>query len=124
MWTEHKRDDSRMAVGEPTMSFRRGGIAFNGQLIRAAHATDSTRATLFFDEQKKRVGVRFHSRSSPNAYVVRSDGGHAATGRWLQVGRIYDLHPWLAEVLDRPSVARRFTAQHDSDSHLWYVEVR
>ena len=124
MWTELKRDDSRMATGEPTMSFRRAGIAFNGQLIRAAHASDSTRATLFFDEQKKRVGVRFHSKSTPNAYALRADGGRASTGRWLQVARIYDLHSWLAEVLTRPASGRRFTAEHDADNRVWYVEVR
>ena len=113
-----------MATGEPTFSFRPGGIAFNGELIRAAHAGDSTRATLFFDDQRKRVGVRFHSKSTPNAYALRADGGHAATGRWLQVGRIYHLYAWLAEVLTRPPAARRFAAQHDSDNRIWYVEVR
>lgn len=125
MWKEHQRDDSRTATQAPRISFRRGGIAFNSKLIRAARATGSTRATLFFDDRGNRVGVRFHSGAKPNAYALTADGGHGAShGRWIQVGRVYAVHPWLADVLNRPVHDRRFEAHHDAANGIWYVEVK
>jgi hypothetical protein len=108
------------------MAFRPAGIAFNAEFVRLAHAQRSTRATLYFDEGKKRIGVRFHSKSSdPDAYAVAVDGGGAgaAGGRWLQSTRIYERYPWLGSVLDRPVPKRRFHVHRDANEEIWFVDL-
>jgi hypothetical protein len=127
-WIKHERDDARAGgrVPVPTMGFRLSGIAFNAEFIRLAHAHRSTRATLYFDEQRRRVGLRFHSRSNdPDAYAVNADGGGAgaAGGRLLAARRIYERYPWLKAVLERPLPKRRFPVQRANDDDLWFVEI-
>lgn len=109
------------------MAFRPTGIAFNAEFIRLARAQNSSRATLYFDEEKHRIGLRFHSRSNdPNSYAVTVDGGGAgaAGGRLLSAGRIYEKYTWLKAVLDRPLPKRRLPVQRDQDDDLWFVEIR
>lgn len=125
-WTKHERDDARTSARAPTMAFRPAGIAFNAEFVRLAHAHRSTRATLYFDEEKRRVGIQFHSKSSdPDAYAVTVDGGGAgaAGGRFLAAGRIYDRYVWLKAVLERPVPKRRFPVQCAKDDDIWFVEV-
>jgi hypothetical protein len=109
------------------MAFRSGGIAFNAEFVRVAHAQRSSRATLFFDEQNRRVGVQFHSRlSDRDAYAVVTDGGGAgaAGGRLVQTGLIYESYPWLKAVLVKPTSKRRIPVLRDDQNDVWYVEVR
>jgi hypothetical protein len=125
-WLKHERDDAQAATRAPTMAFRPAGIAFNAEFVRLAHAFKSTRATLYFDGEKQRVGLRFHSKSNdPDAYTLTADGGGAgaAGGRLLNAGRIYERYSWRKAVLERPLPKRRFPVQRDHDDDLWFVEV-
>lgn len=108
------------------MAFRPGGIAFNAEFVRVAHAQRSSRVTLYFDEQNRRVGVQFHSRTSDrDAYAVVTDGGGAgaAGGRLVQTSLIYEAYPWLKSILQKPVSKRRLPVQRDDQNDVWYVEL-
>ena len=123
-WREYKRTDAVAASGVQFISFRSAGISFSVGFVHAAKLEKTTRASLLVDEQRHRVGFKFHSRDADtDSYALVPDGAAAKRARVIQNRLIYTQYAWLAAVLKAPPRDRRFVPQRDEKADVWFVEI-
>lgn len=123
-WREYKRTDAVAATGVQFVSFRSMGISFSAGFVHAAKVDKATRTSLLVDEQRHRVGFKFHNRETDtDSYRLVPDGAAAKRARAVQTSRIYAQYPWLAAVLKAAPRDRRFEPQRDEKADLWFVEI-
>ena len=123
-WREYKRTDVVSATGSQFVSFRPTGIAFSAGFVYAARIDKAARATLFIDDQRQRIGFRFHNREADaDSYALTGDGGGIKSAKWIQNKRIYSQFPWLAALLKAPPRDRRFEPQRDEKADVWFVDI-
>ena len=123
-WREYKRTDAVSASGAQFISFRAAGISFSAGFVHVARLDKVTRASILVDDQRHRIGFKFHNRDSDtDSYAVVSDGGGGKRAKAIQNSRIYAQFPWLAAILKASPRDRRFEPQRDEKADVWFVEV-
>jgi hypothetical protein len=110
----------------PTICFRTNGMAFNDALIRAAKAEEATRVTIYFDKEKRRIGVVFHCNAEDkNSYALSTDGWNTSESlpRIAQTKSIYKTYPIMRKALRLPPRDRKISASLDEKTGIWFVKI-
>jgi hypothetical protein len=101
------------------MRITRLGATFSTGLLRKAEAIAATRVTVFFDEDARRVGVRFHNMSDVSAFALSRCGPNGSSAV-LQSLRIWRNYSWI-EIKKVSKI--RLRAQLDKEHGIWFVTV-
>ncbi|MFO0015750.1 MAG: hypothetical protein ACK52U_04240 [Synechococcaceae cyanobacterium] len=125
-WVKHRRDDGQSTDGKSLVSLRRSAIAFNAQFIRFNNLSDFTRASVYIDAERRRLGFAFHSDTSDrDSFAMTPDGGKkAGVSRAIQIQSVMSKNRWLRAASElKDGRARQYSPSKHPDGK-WVISIR
>jgi len=120
-------------VDKPLVTVRAAAFAFNGAFGALVGIDKWKWATLYYDNDDRRIGFKFHNdKNEPDKYTIGADGGkrgqaHQGRGRAIQANSVIRRHDWIRAVAGRKgtasAVSRRFEPEWDSIKGLWVIQL-
>ncbi len=117
-------------VDKPMVTVRAGAFAFNVSFVARAEIDKCKWATLFCDNDDRRIGFRFHNdKNEPDKLTIIGDGGSGRRwrGRAVQANAVIKGHDWIRAVASRKGTAdgapRRFEPEWDNIHSLWVIRL-
>lgn len=126
VWAKHRRKGGKAAEPTPLITIRRQAIAFNAHFVSSAQVSEKLRATVFVDEDSRRLGFKFHDEASEeDSFALTADGGgKRGGGRSIQVSSLMRECGWLRALSQHEdSRVRRFEPQWVSADSMWVISV-
>jgi len=108
------------------VSLRRSAIAFNAHFIRANNLSDFTRASVYVDAERRRLGFTFHSDTSDrDSFAMTPDGGKkAGVSRVIQIQSVMSKNRWLRAASElKDGRARQYSPSKHPDGK-WVISIR
>jgi len=118
-WEEfdgYKRD----RCGTPRISIYYFTFALNSSFVNLIEIEFPCYVVVYIDEEKKRIGFKFHQERKKNSYKVSPYKNRK--GAQFTNTQIKSRYPWINELLDLSINERRFDVKKEDD--MYFIETQ